>query len=83
MSLFSMSLAEPAIASREPRPLARYARPVLGLGDIDDARMKKAIDILVEANKLPRTPSVSEIFTRELLPPKADRPTKLVDVKMN
>src|SRR5438477_9608484 len=53
----------------------------LGLGDIDDARMKKAIDILVEANKLPRTPSVSEIFTRELLPPKADRPTKLIDVK--
>ena len=55
----------------------------LGFGDIDDARMKKAIDILVEANKLPRTPAINEIFTRELLPPKADRPTKLIDVKMN
>jgi len=55
----------------------------LGLGDIDDARMKKAIDILVDANKLPRTPAVSEIFTREFLPPKADRPHKLVDVKTN
>src|SRR3954454_11568056 len=37
----------------------------LGLGDIEDARMKKAIDILVDANKLPRTPAVSEVFTRE------------------
>jgi len=55
----------------------------LGLGDIDDVRMKKAIDILVDANKLPRTPAISEIFTREFLPPKADRPHKLVDVKTN
>jgi len=55
----------------------------LGLGDIDDARMQKAIDILVDANKLPRTPAVSEIFTREFLPAKADRPTRLVDVKTN
>ena len=45
--------------------------------------MKKAIDILVDANKLPRTPAVSEIFTREFLPPKADRPHKLIDVKTN
>ena len=55
----------------------------LGLGDIDDARMKKAIDILVDANQLPRTPKVEEIFTRDFLPPKADRPTKLIDVKTN
>src|ERR671929_241157 len=31
MSLFSMSIAEPAVARREARPLAHYARPVLGL----------------------------------------------------
>src|SRR5437762_7803102 len=31
MSLFSMSIAEPAGATREPHPLARYANPVLGL----------------------------------------------------
>ena len=55
----------------------------IGLGDIDDARMKKAIDILVDANKLPRTPTVSEIFTREFLPPKSERPIKLIDVKTN
>ena len=49
----------------------------LGMGDIDDARMKTAISILVEANKLPRAPAISEIFTRDFLPAKAERPTKL------
>ena len=53
----------------------------IGLGDVDDARLKKSIDILVDANKLPRTPAVSEIFTREFLPPKSERPTKLIDAK--
>jgi NitT/TauT family transport system substrate-binding protein len=53
----------------------------IGLGDIDDARMKKGIDILVDANQLPRTPAVSEIFVRDFLPPKSERPTKLVDAK--
>jgi NitT/TauT family transport system substrate-binding protein len=55
----------------------------IGLGDVDDARLKASIDILVEADKLPRSPAVSEIFTREFLPPKADRPHKLVDVTTN
>src|SRR5947209_19090054 len=31
MSLFSMSIAEPAVAERDPRSLARYVRPALGL----------------------------------------------------
>jgi len=53
----------------------------LGLGDVDDARLKTGIDILVDADKLPRTPKVEEIFTREFLPPKSERPTKLIDVK--
>ena len=38
----------------------------IGLGDVDDARLKKSIDILVDANKLPRTPTVEEIFTPRL-----------------
>src|SRR6202022_2573516 len=50
----------------------------IGLGDVDDARLKKSIDILVDANKLPRTPALDEIFTREFLPPKSERPTKLI-----
>jgi NitT/TauT family transport system substrate-binding protein len=46
----------------------------LGMGDIDDARMKKSIAILAEANGLPRAPEVSEIFNRSFLPPLAERP---------
>jgi len=53
----------------------------IGLGDVDDTRLKKSIDILVDANKLPRTPEIKEIFTREFLPPKSERPTKLIDAK--
>ena len=55
----------------------------IGLGDVDDARLKKSIDILVDANQLPRTPAISEIFTREFLPPASERPHKLIDVKTN
>ena len=55
----------------------------IGLGDVDDARLKSSIDILVDADKLPRTPKVEEIFTRAFLPPKSERPHKLVDVKTN
>jgi NitT/TauT family transport system substrate-binding protein len=49
----------------------------IGLGNVDMARLKKSIDILVEANNLPRTPSVEEIFTPAYLPPAADLPKKL------
>jgi NitT/TauT family transport system substrate-binding protein len=49
----------------------------LGLGDVDDARLKKSIAIVVESNQLPRTPSVNEVFDHSFLPAKADRPIKL------
>lgn len=49
----------------------------IGLGNVDPARLKASIDILVQANKLPRTPKVEEIFTSEFLPPAADLPKKL------
>jgi NitT/TauT family transport system substrate-binding protein len=49
----------------------------IGIGDVDDARLKTSIDILVEASALPRTPAVPEVFSRDFLPPKAERPTKL------
>ncbi|CAN5545023.1 ABC transporter substrate-binding protein [soil metagenome] len=45
----------------------------LGLGDLDDARLQGAITTVVDAYKLPRTPLPAEIFTRNFLPPKADR----------
>lgn len=50
----------------------------VGLGNIDPERFQKAIDIVVEANDLPRTPAVSEIFTPDFLPPEDERIYKLV-----
>lgn len=49
----------------------------LGLGDLDDERLKRAIKIVVDANKLERTPAPSEVFDRRFLPAKTERPTKL------
>lgn len=49
----------------------------IGLGNVNPERLKKSIDILVDANGLPRTPAISEIFTPAFLPPIADLPRKL------
>jgi NitT/TauT family transport system substrate-binding protein len=49
----------------------------IGLGNVDPVRLKRSIDILVEANALPRTPSVDEIFTPAFLPAASDLPKKL------
>jgi NitT/TauT family transport system substrate-binding protein len=48
----------------------------IGIGDVDAERLKKGIDLLVENLKLPRTPSSDEVFTREFLPPRAERELK-------
>ena len=49
----------------------------IGLGNINPERLKKSIDILVDANNLPRTPTVAEIFTPAFLPDAKDLPKKL------
>lgn len=49
----------------------------IGLGNVDKERLKKSIDILVEANGLTRTPTVDEVFTDKFIPPVADLPKKL------
>ena len=49
----------------------------IGIGDISDERMAKAIDILVKAKELPRTPAVAEIFDRSFLPTASERPTAI------
>jgi NitT/TauT family transport system substrate-binding protein len=49
----------------------------IGVGNVDPDRLKRSIDILVEANSLPRTPTVSEIFTPAFLPPTSELPKKL------
>ncbi|ERJ19588.1 ABC transporter substrate binding protein [Salinisphaera shabanensis E1L3A] len=45
----------------------------LGLGNIDEQRFAKAIDIVVDAKDLERTPTVDEIFDTRFLPPKNKR----------
>jgi NitT/TauT family transport system substrate-binding protein len=49
----------------------------IGFGNVDDARLKRSIDIVVEANGLPRTPKLDDIYTRDFLPPAADLPKAL------
>ncbi len=49
----------------------------IGLGNVDLARLKKSIDIMVDANDLPRTPAVEEIFTPAFLPPASELAKKL------
>jgi NitT/TauT family transport system substrate-binding protein len=45
----------------------------LGAGDLDDERLARSIDIVVEGYGLERTPEPSEIFSRDFLPPLEDR----------
>lgn len=45
----------------------------IGIGDIKDDRMARAIGIVVEGYQLERAPAVSEVFSREFLPPRAER----------
>ena len=51
----------------------------IGLGDVDDERLKRGIAIVVEANELPRVPTPAEVFDRSFLPARADRPSKTVN----
>jgi len=44
-----------------------------GLGAVDPERFATAIDIVVEADQLPRTPDASEIYTDAFLPAEDDR----------
>lgn len=45
----------------------------IGIGDIKDDRMTRAIGIVVEGYQLERAPAASEIFSRQFLPPRAER----------
>ncbi len=45
----------------------------IGIGDMDDARLGKLIARIVQVKKLPRTPTVAEVFDRSFLPPELER----------
>jgi len=42
-----------------------------------EERLKRSIDILVNAESLPRTPTIDEVWTSAFLPPVDDLPKKL------
>lgn len=48
-----------------------------GIGSIDEARMKSAIQMLVQVYSLSRTPEVGEIFDSRFLPPVSERQLRL------
>jgi NitT/TauT family transport system substrate-binding protein len=45
----------------------------IGLGDVVDERFTRGIEILAQAQSLPRTPAMAEVFDRRFLPPLAER----------
>jgi len=49
----------------------------IGLGNLDEDRLKRSIAIMVDALALPRSPAVSEIWDPSFLPPAAELPHKL------
>ncbi len=50
----------------------------IGLGDVSDDRLARSIDILADADHLPRKPTPDEVFSRAFLPPLAERPMVVV-----
>lgn len=49
----------------------------LGIGDVDDARLDRAIALIAATNGLPRIPRAREVFVRDFLPPLSERVTSL------
>ncbi len=45
----------------------------IGIGDIDDGRLQRSIQLMATSCRLPRMPKPEEIFTRAYLPPLAER----------
>ena len=45
----------------------------IGVGDVKDDRMARAIGIVVEGYQLARAPTPAEVFSREFLPPREER----------
>lgn len=45
----------------------------LGLGDVDDARLARSIDIVAEGYQLPSKPKPEQVFARQFLPALEDR----------
>ncbi len=46
---------------------------VAGIGDVDDGRLARSIELLATACRLPHMPRPEQVFTRDFLPPREQR----------
>jgi NitT/TauT family transport system substrate-binding protein len=53
--------------------MAHQDGSLLGIGDVNDARLRAAIKLIADVKALPQTPSLQQVFTRDFLPPTAER----------
>jgi NitT/TauT family transport system substrate-binding protein len=51
----------------------------LGIGDVNDDRLKSSIAIISTSFELPRQPEAAQVFDRGFLPPKADRTLAVIN----
>ncbi len=51
----------------------------LGIGDVNDTRLKSSIDIISASFELPRQPDAAQVFDRSFLPPKAERQLPVIN----
>jgi NitT/TauT family transport system substrate-binding protein len=58
--------------------MSRAEGGVLGIGDLDDTRFARGIDLLVTTKNLPHHPKAGELFDRSFLPPLSERVRSLV-----
>ena len=45
----------------------------IGIGDVDDARLARAIAVIAESYELAKRPATGRVFDRSFLPPAAER----------
>ncbi len=67
----------PRLAGTLAMEMAHSEGGRLGIGDVDDARLARGLALIAKSRGLARVPRTDEIFTRDCLPPKAERITTL------
>lgn len=70
---FSQHVDGPRLMGTLEVEMAHPEAQRIGIGDIDDGRLQRAIQMLATSCRLPHVPTPDEVFTRAYLPPVAER----------
>ncbi len=70
---FAMNVDGPRLMGTLQVEMAHPQARAHGIGDVDDARLQRAIELMTKACRLPRRPTPKQVFTRDFLPPLAQR----------